>query len=106
MSREDPVTDITPSGNRFSVACADGKVSNGCIVGAFTTALIAMASSTGTNLSRFMVGDKGAGLALMMKQYRRCSFAPMACQRFRLAKATACSWLGFSKQSATDQYGS
>jgi len=35
--------------------CRDLKVLNGCMVGVFTTALIAMVSSTGTNLSRFMV---------------------------------------------------
>jgi hypothetical protein len=35
--------------------CRDLKVSNGCMVGAFTTAPIAMVSSIGTNLSRFMV---------------------------------------------------
>jgi hypothetical protein len=34
--------------------CRDLKVSSGYMVGAFTIALIAMVSNTGTNLSRFM----------------------------------------------------
>jgi thioredoxin reductase len=46
--------------------CRDLKVSNGCMVGAFTTAPIALVSSIGAVYGE---GDKGARLALMMKQW-------------------------------------
>ena len=53
-SRVHRVIDITPSENRFSVACADGFTAMARKV-LLTTGLITMVSSTGTNLSRFMV---------------------------------------------------